>query len=249
MPNASHRFTKRAALSAESLSRMPPRWRGCEATIPTGRPPIRARQVMIVRAHFGLRSSHSPSSTISRITSYMSYGLRLESGRTSSSASSQRSTGSVTSRTRRRAARSATGSTTGTRLMRAMHSSSSATSRSPTPDLRQCTRAPPSSSCVTSSPIAARTRCGPASAIEPWPAHHRHEVREPRDVRRARRARAHQRRHLRDDAAHHDLLAEQVAGAGEQRADRLLDPRAGAVEQPDDRDPLGQRELAHAARP
>ena len=53
--------------------------------------------------------------------------------------------------------------------MRAMHSASSATSRSPTPDLRQCTRAPPSSSGVTSSPIAARTRCGPASAIEPCP--------------------------------------------------------------------------------
>ena len=53
--------------------------------------------------------------------------------------------------------------------MRAMHSSSSATSRSPTPDLRQCTREPPSSSCVTSSPTAARTRCGPASAIEPRP--------------------------------------------------------------------------------
>ena len=54
-------------------------------------------------------------------------------------------------------------------LMRAMHSSSSATSRSPTPDLRQCTREPPSSSWVTSSPTAARTRCGPASAIEPRP--------------------------------------------------------------------------------
>ena len=50
-----------------------------------------------------------------------------------------------------------------------MHSASSATSRSPTPDLRQCTRAPPSSSCVTSSPIAARTRCGPANAIDPCP--------------------------------------------------------------------------------
>ena len=54
-------------------------------------------------------------------------------------------------------------------LMRAMHSWSSVTSRSPTPDLRQCTREPPSSSCVTSSPTAARTRCGPASAIDPRP--------------------------------------------------------------------------------
>ena len=73
MPNALHRFTKRAALSAESLSRIPPRWRGWLATMPTGRPPIRARQVMIVFAPTApLRSSHSPSSTIRRITSYMS---------------------------------------------------------------------------------------------------------------------------------------------------------------------------------
>ena len=43
-----------------------------------------------------------------------------------------------------------------------------------------------------------------------------------------------------------DLLAEQVARAGEQRADRLLDARAGGVEQPDERDPLRQRELAQA---
>jgi hypothetical protein len=35
--------------------------------------------------------------------------------------------------------------------------------------LEACTREPPSSSCVTSSPIAARTRCGPASAIDPRP--------------------------------------------------------------------------------
>ena len=72
MPNASQRLTKRAALSAESLSRMPPSWRGWLATMPTGRPPMRARQVMIVFAHWRLRSKNSPSSTILRITSYMS---------------------------------------------------------------------------------------------------------------------------------------------------------------------------------
>ena len=66
--------------------------------MPTGRPPIRARQVMIVFAHWPLRSNHSPSSTTRRITSYMSYGLRLVSGSTSSSSSSARSTGSATSR-------------------------------------------------------------------------------------------------------------------------------------------------------
>jgi len=50
-----------------------------------------------------------------------------------------------------------------------MHASSSGTSRSPTPEMRQWMRAPPSSSCVTFSPTAARTRCGPARAIEPRP--------------------------------------------------------------------------------
>ena len=69
---ASQRLTKRAALSAESFSRMPPSCLGWLATIPTGWPPKRARQVMIVFANFGLMSKYSPSSTISAITSYMS---------------------------------------------------------------------------------------------------------------------------------------------------------------------------------
>src|SRR3954469_9529438 len=45
IPKASQRFTKRAALSAESLSRMPPRWRGWEPTTPPGIPPVRAAEV------------------------------------------------------------------------------------------------------------------------------------------------------------------------------------------------------------
>ena len=35
---------------------------------------------MIVRAQRGLRSNHSPSSTMRRITSYMSYGLARRVG-------------------------------------------------------------------------------------------------------------------------------------------------------------------------
>jgi hypothetical protein len=54
-PNALQRLTNRAALSAESLSRIPPSWRGWLATMPTGRPPNRARHVTIVFAHCGLR--------------------------------------------------------------------------------------------------------------------------------------------------------------------------------------------------
>src|SRR3954451_4740522 len=42
-PNALQRLTKRAALSAESLSRIPPSWRGWLAPMPPAPPPKRAR--------------------------------------------------------------------------------------------------------------------------------------------------------------------------------------------------------------
>ena len=48
MLNASQRLMNRAALSAESFSRMPASCFGWFATMPTGRPPKRAKQVMIV---------------------------------------------------------------------------------------------------------------------------------------------------------------------------------------------------------
>ena len=75
---------------------------------------------------------------------------------------------------------------------------------------------------------------------------HRHEVGQAGDVGGARGAGPHQRGDLRDDPAHRHLLAEQVARAREQRAGRLLDPRSGGVEQPDEGDPLAQRQLAQA---
>ncbi len=98
----------------------------------------------------------------------MSYGLRLDSGSTSSNSSSRLSIGSLTARIGG-ASSQFCGMNDRYCLIRSMHCSSSSTSMSPTPDLRQCTREPPSSSWVTSSPTAARTRCGPASAIEPRP--------------------------------------------------------------------------------
>ncbi len=45
---------------------MPASCLGWLATIPTGWPPKRAKQVISVLANFGLMSKHSPSSTISR---------------------------------------------------------------------------------------------------------------------------------------------------------------------------------------
>src|SRR3954466_766607 len=41
MPKASHSHTKRAALSADVTSRVPPSTLGCEATLPAGSPPQR----------------------------------------------------------------------------------------------------------------------------------------------------------------------------------------------------------------
>ena len=53
--------------------------------------------------------------------------------------------------------------------MRATHSSSSATSMSPTPDFRQCTREPPSSSSRDVLADRGLDQGRPASAIEPRP--------------------------------------------------------------------------------
>ena len=75
---------------------------------------------------------------------------------------------------------------------------------------------------------------------------HRHEVGEAGNVGGAGGARPHQRGDLGDHAAHHDLLAEQVPGAREHRAGGLLHARTGGVEQPDERHPLRQRQLAQA---
>ena len=48
------------------------------------------------------------------------------------------------------------------------------------------------------------------------PLDHQHEVGEPRDVGGTGRARSHHGGDLRHDPAHHDLVAKQLAGAGEQ---------------------------------
>ena len=112
---------------------------------------------MIVFANWGFMSKISPSSTIRLISSYMSYGLRFDSGRTSRSSSSMRSTESLVSR-RGGASSQFEGKYDRYSLIAWMHSSSEPTSRSATPDLRVCTREPPSSSWVTSSPVTALTK-------------------------------------------------------------------------------------------
>ena len=123
-------------------------------------------------------------------------------------------------------------------MIASMHSSSDSTSRSPTPETRVWMREPPSSSWVTSSPVTAFVRCGPASAIEPRPFTIGTKSASPGMY-------AVPAAHGPISAATcgttpliDHLLAEQVARAREQRAGRLLDARARRVEQPDHRDAL-----------
>ena len=66
----------RAALSEESTKRTPPLTLGWFATIPTARPPSRAKPVMISRAKSAFTSSHEPASTSPRMTSCMSKYFR-----------------------------------------------------------------------------------------------------------------------------------------------------------------------------
>ena len=249
MLKASQRLMKRAALSAESLSRIPASCLGWLATIPTGWPPKRAKQVISVLANFGLRSNHSPSSTISRdhvvhvvglargVGDDLHQLLRLPLDRVSSPrapAASPRSWG---------------GSRRGSCLTASMHSSSSLTSRSPTPGLAAVDLG---AAELLHRDVLAGDGFGQVRAGERHRAlagDHRHEVGERRDVGGAGGAGPHHRRDHRDHPRHLDLLAEEVAGAGEERAGRLLDAGAGRVEQPDERHPLGERHLAQAGRP
>ena len=57
---------------------------------------------------------------------------------------------------------------------------------------------------------------------------------------------AHEGRDLRDDARQRHLLTEQGPGAGEGRTRRTSHACARRIEQPHDRNPLAQHELAHA---
>ena len=72
MWKASQSMMKRAALSAESTSSAPPSTMGWLATMPTGRPPRRAKQVIRFFAQPGLISKKWPRSTMAAMTFFMS---------------------------------------------------------------------------------------------------------------------------------------------------------------------------------
>jgi len=66
----------RAALSEESTKRTPPLTLGWLATMPTARPPSRARPTMTSGAKSRFSSNHEPASITRSITSYMSKYFR-----------------------------------------------------------------------------------------------------------------------------------------------------------------------------
>src|SRR5262249_58587520 len=84
MLKASHSQMNRAALSAESTKSTPPLYFGWLATMPTGRPAMRPRQVMTSWAKSFFTSNNEPASTSSLIRANMSKGLFWSAGMISS---------------------------------------------------------------------------------------------------------------------------------------------------------------------
>ena len=222
MPKASHRFTNRAALSAESLSRMPPRWRRLRGDDPH-RSSADPRQAGDDRAR-PLRLEVQPGAVVDDQLDHVVHVVRLAVG--------------LRQHVEQRVLARSTGSVTSSRG--GACSQCDGEERQILADARDALRVVGDLE-VAHAGLAA-VHAGTAELL--WrdlladrgahevragqrhralPGHHRHEVRQAGDVRRARRARTHQRGHLRDDAAHHHLLAEQRPVPREQRADRLLD--------------------------
>ena len=91
MLKASQNRTKRAALMLLLMSRQPASTSGLLATMPTVRPARRAMPMTMFFAYSGCSSKKSPSSTVLRISSLMSYGLFGFSGTRVSRLKSRRS--------------------------------------------------------------------------------------------------------------------------------------------------------------
>src|SRR5690349_17906365 len=91
MLNASQSQMNRAALSAESTNRTPPFTAELFATMPTGRPAIRAKPTITSGANNGLTSKNDSASTSPSMTSCMSNGIDSSAGTQSSSRSTAES--------------------------------------------------------------------------------------------------------------------------------------------------------------
>ena len=125
------------------------------------------------------------------------------------------------------------------------------------PDCRVCTSAPPSSSAVTSWPVAAFTSGGPPMKIVPVPRDDHRLVAHRRHVGAARGARAHHDRDLRDPRGRHPRLVEEdpaeVVAVGKDLGLERQE-RAARVDEVDARQPvllgdlLGAQVLLHRQR-
>ena len=199
--NASQIWMNCAALSAESSSRIPPRCFGWFATMPTLRPPMRAKHVMILRAHRGLMSRYV--AVVDDRADQLVHVVRLARGL--GQQVEQRLVAAVDrvgDRHDRRRLLAVRREEREVLLHRARCTPRRRRPRRRRRRLRQCTFEPPSPAPSMSSPVTALTSGGPAERQRADALHHRHVVGEAGDVRRARRARADHRRDLRDDAAH-----------------------------------------------
>ena len=235
MLNASQRLMKRAALSAESFSRMPPRCFGWLATMPTGRPPMRARQVMIVRAQ--LRLEVEVLAVVDDPPDHVVHVVRACAATRAGCRAAPRPCGRPGRRSRRIG-----GASSQLRreerevvldrldaLLVGVHLEV-ADARLAAVDLAS-RRAPPGS---TSSPVTALTRCGPASAIEPRPLTIGTKSARPGDVGGARpRTGPSARRPAGRRRSSITSSRNRWPEPANSEPDRLLDARAGGVEQPD----------------
>ena len=118
------------------------------------------------------------------------------------------------------------------------------------PDWVTCMRAPPISSSVVISPTTISAIRGEPRYIERVALDHEDDVAERRDVGAAGRRRPEQAADLRHLARQPDLVVEDPPGTAAAREQLHLIGEAGAgrVDEPDDRDLLGERRLG-GARP
>ena len=248
MLKASQRLMKRAALSAESLSRIPASCLGWLATIPTGWPPKRAKQVISDLGE--LRLDVEPLAVVDDLADHVVHVVGLARGLGDDLHQLLRHAVDRVLALAHRRLLLAVGREEGEvgldlgDAFLVVLDLEVADARLAAVDLGAAE--------LLHRDLLAGDGFGQVRAGErhrPLAGDHRHEVRERRDVGGAGRAGAHHRRDHRDHARHFDLLAEEVAGAGEERAGRLLDAGAGRVEQPDERHPLGERHLPQAGRP
>ena len=147
-------------------------------------------------------------STIRRITSRTSYGVRVSAGTTSYSVAGSSAGSSTGSRGAIDGAGRRSRVSTIERTIASACASSSAR-WSTTPEVRACTSPPPRSSAVTTSPVAAFTSGGPPRKIVPWFLDDDGLVGHRRHVGAAGGAGAHHRGDLRDAAGRQVGLVEE----------------------------------------